>query len=316
MFSPKNHKNRIKGEHDMSEAHNNLPHFLTDDTPYYCTATDTNLQCKENDKHFLNIKGEFVLNELHMVAPVYLLNEYFQTNDGTIVVENNSVKYLGVHIDNNLKFDKYIKITCCKISRMVNMFWKCSIENFEIKKQIYHALVESHLNYGILLYASNYSKYLTGLEHSVDVVDKTPSNLKHLVVIQNRILRAIFRIPKFDKINKVYNNTSHLYKKFNVLKLRELYLYNLALLCHDAIYSANCPTRISERFTLCTDIAKRTLRSHELDLYYPSFKLLNTQRKPSIAGAMFWNSLPDNIKNTSSLPIFKRELKEYLTSAY
>ena len=249
-----------------------------------------------------------------MVTPVYFINEHFQTSDGTIIVENSSVKYLGVHIDNSLKFDRHIKITCCKISRMVNMFWKCPIQNIEIKKQIYHALVESHLNYGILMYASNFSKYLT--EHNDEGIDKTPNNLKQLVVSQNKILRSIFQIPKYDRINKVYNNTSTLYKKLNVLKLHDLYLYNLGLLCHDAIYSPYCPSRISELFTLRTDIIERNLRTHELDLYYSPFKLLNTQRKPSIAGAIFWNSLPDCIKSTSSLRTFKLELKTYLNKNY
>ena len=312
MFGPNYHINRIKGEHDMTEAHDNLPHFLTDEDPYY-TLTDTFEHSVENDKKILNRIGEFLLNELHMIAPVYIMKEHFETSDDTIVVENSSVKYLGVHIDNNLKFDKYIRITSSKISRMVGMFWKCPIDNLEIKKQIYHALVESHLNYGILLYASNYSKYLT--EH-VECADKTPNNLKQLVVMQNKILRAIFRIPKFDKINKVFNSTSILYKKLNVLKLQDLYLYNLGLLCHDAIYSHECPARISELFTLRTDISKKTLRSHELDLYYPAFKSLNSQRRPSIAGAMFWNTLPGNIKSTSSLPTFKKELKLYLTRDY
>ena len=95
----------------------------------------------------------------------------------------------------------------------------------------------------------------------------------------------------------------------NVLKLEDLYLYNLGILCHDAIYSPNCPSGIKEMFTLRSTINERILRTHELDLYYSPFKLKNTQRKPSTAGAMFWNSLPGNIKSTSSLPSFKSELK-------
>ena len=56
-------------------------------------------------------RGEFILNDLHLITPKYLIQEHFQTNDGTITVENTSVKYLGLHIDNNLKFDKHINIT-------------------------------------------------------------------------------------------------------------------------------------------------------------------------------------------------------------
>ena len=74
--------------------------------------------------------------------------------------------------------------------------------------------------------------------------------------------------------------------------------------------------RMKELFRLRTDIIDRNTRANELDLYYTSTKLQSTAKRPSIAGASFWNSLPDRIKGISSLPSFKTELKALLTSKY
>ena len=162
------------------------------------------------------------------------------------------------------------------------------------------------------MYASNFSKHVT----SSDARNSIPNNLTHLVVTQNKILRAIFRIPKYDRINNVYNDTSLLYKNLDVLKLEDLYRYSLGLLIHNSIYSPSYPTRIKELFTLRTDIIDRNTRTNEMDLYYPTPKTMNTERKPSIAGSKLWNSLPEQLKKIKSLHKFKTELKKYLTRNY
>ena len=304
MFGPTYNKNYIKGEHDMSELHTAIPAYLTDIEHFNVDAST---------KNELNLNGEFLLNELHHITPKYLIQEHFQTSDGTITIENTSVKYLGIHIDRDLKFKKHINITCCKINRMVNTFWKCPIQNIDIKKQIYHALVESHLNYGILLYAANYSKNVV----NSDVVrNYTPNNLKQLVITQNKILRAILQVAKYDKNQNKYNATSPLYKQLGVLKLEDLYRYNLGILCHNSLYNHNSPVSMKERFTLRKDVVNKNTRTDDMDLYYQTTKFSKTQQKPSLAGAIFWNSLPALIKNIKSNSRFKLELKIYLSKNY
>ena len=129
-------------------------------------------------------------------------------------------------------------------------------------------------------------------------------------------MRAIFRIPKYDRTNNVYNDSSSLYKKLNVLKLNDLYRFNLGILCHNVIHSQTCPIRMKELFTLRADIIDRNTRANELDFYFTSTNLQNTAKRPSIAGAAFWNSLPDKLKGISSLPSFKTQLKALLISKY
>ena len=134
----------------------------------------------------------FILNELHFITPDYLTKEYFESDDGAITVENETVKYLGLHIDRDLKFDKHINITCCKVNRMVGSFWKCTDLGIETKKVIYHSLVESHLSFGITIYAANFGKTLM----SNYANDYYPLNLKPLKKSTKQNTQVYFQIKK------------------------------------------------------------------------------------------------------------------------
>ena len=137
-FGP--HYNKVyvnKGEHDLTELHDALPQFLFE--PY-------NWEEGDPDHREINKKGEFILQELYKVCPRYLLNDCISMPDGSIVTEPDTVKYLGVYFDNKLSFKKQIDVLCCKLSRMVGIFWKSEHMNMESKKIVYHGLVESHLN--------------------------------------------------------------------------------------------------------------------------------------------------------------------------
>ena len=88
-----------------------------------------------------------MLHELHKICPKYFISEYIETVNGSLFCENESVKYLGIQFDSRLKFKKQTAIVTCKVSRMINSFWKMPNIGLEIKKTIYQSLVESHLNY-------------------------------------------------------------------------------------------------------------------------------------------------------------------------
>ena len=230
-----------------------------------------------------------------------------------MIMESNEVKYLGLYIDNKLEFSKQINILCCKINRMTGIFWKCPDIDLGTKKVIYHSLVESYLNYGILIWGSNFNKQICG---SV-CEDYTPSNLKPLKKAQNQVLRAIFRKKKYYKTTKTNTPSSPLYKELEFLKLYDLYCYNLAILCFEYYHNKNFPEKIGELFTPRSEISQRETRQHHLDLHVSNkIRLANTCKKPSVAGSAFWNKLPDSIKNISSKKKFKNKLKDYLINQY
>ncbi len=233
--------------------------------------------------------------------------------DDLEVYEPEYVKYLGVYFDNHLSFNRHIDVVNCKVNRIVGILWKNTHLTLEAKKTIYFVLVESHINYGILTWASVFSKCINNKDYGEDYI---PMNLLQLVRTQNKIIRAIFRKPKFDKKTQTHVSVTPLYKSLGILKLKDLYLYNLAIMAHDFFYNNCLPDSLADKFDRKCDATQSNTRSAPLDLYYRTPKLSYTYRKPTIAASAFWNYLPTTLRSIKARNTFKIELKKFLISSY
>ena len=172
-----------------------------------------------------------------------------------------------------------------------------------------------------------------------------PENLKMIKKSQNKLIRAIFRLPRYDKKSRTYTDMSPLYKKLGVLKLKDLYWYNMCLLCFNYLNDRQFPTKLGNHFQKKSDISFRNSRTSDSivgnvitnkiitrdisecniitddrltnnDLYFTPTNLVSTFKKPSISGSAFWNNLPLDIKETKKLNSFKDKLHNYLINKY
>ena len=301
FFGPHYPFNYIKGEHDLTELHETGPLYLFQHPdPDYDGPNHT----------IVNKRGEFCLEELHRMAPKYLLEEHILNDDCTIITANDKVKYLGLFIDTKLHFKHQISIVCCKINRMIGVFWKClNTINIETKKIIYHSLVESYLNFGIMIWCSELSKNLM----SEKDLNHIPDKLIPIRTSQNKILRAIHGKAKKDKKTAEYCTSSPLYKQLNVLKFHDLYYYNLCILAYDYHNAKVFPEAIHEKFS--RQPSNHGLRSNNLNLTYSLPNLTNTYKKPSIASTIIWNKIPNKIRELPKSG-FKNKLKQFFIEKY
>ena len=302
-FGPHYRKVYTKGEYDLTELHEITPTFML--TEPWDTPDDP-------DFHDLNKKGEFILHDLHKITPQYILEESIEMPDGTTILEPDNVKYLGVWFDNNFKFTRHIDILTSKISRIVGVLWRSQHLTLEVKKMIYSGLVEAHLNYGIVTWASEFATNIS----STNVLEHVPDSLQKIVKAQNKVIRAIFRRPNYDKKTKSHTRVTPLYKELNVLKLSDLYYFNLATLGHNFFHTNTLPTKIAEKLSKCTDKTSQVTRTLNTNLYYktPSSKLM--QKRPTTAVSAYWNYLPAEIKMCKSINSFKSKLKCFLIEKY
>ena len=195
---------------------------------------------------------------------------------------------------------------------MISTFWKCTDLDISIKKVVYHSLVESHINYGIIIWCSEYSKNML----TDSMYNRIPEVLKSIITAQNKIIRAIFRKPKYDRVTHEYTKMTPLYAQLNVLRLQELYYYNLGVLVHDYFHKATFPELLKEEFDTFRNENSQNTRSMSMNLNYKVPNYINSYRKPTIAGSMFWNSLPNDLKCISSKNLFKIKLKTHLLTRY
>ena len=159
---------------------------------FYMFADDTAIMIKARNAEHL----QSVINE---VMP--LVTDWFQTNRlslnvqkthyqiysmsfapdidvfiGTKKVERRRcVKYLGIHIDENLKWKTHIASIAATLSRNIGIMGKAKyLLSAREVILLYNALVLPHLNYCVAIWGKNY-----------------PSNIKKLKLLQKREVRII-----------------------------------------------------------------------------------------------------------------------------
>ena len=110
--------------------------------------------------------------------------------------------------------------------------------------------------------------------------------------------------------------SSPLYKELDVLKLCDLYYYNLATTAHEFYYGQCLPSKINDKYVKKENITQVKTRHNELELYYQIPSLMTTYKKPTLISAALWNTLPTEIRCIETKNAFKRKLKRYFTDKY
>ena len=76
----------------------------------------------------------------------------------------DSVKFLGVTVDKNLKFNHHISLVCSKVSRSIGIMYKLKpFFPLCILKNIYYSLIYPYLIYGNLIWGGTYKIHLEPL---------------------------------------------------------------------------------------------------------------------------------------------------------
>lgn len=148
-----------------------------------------------------------------------------------------------------------------------------TISTIEAVKLAYYALYESHIRYGIIVWGS------------------TPGgNLQRVLILQKRAIRILAGLKPRDSCREAF-------REWGILTVPSIYIT-------EAIMYA-----VKENLPRFTHIHQHDTR-HSKDFNLPAHRLALFQRKPSYAGARFFNALPPTLKN--SLPTtLKKNLKDW-----
>ena len=201
---------------------NDLPNISNFETTFF--ADDTNLHLSH---HNINILQSQVVTEINKIS------NWMNTNNLTInykksccmIISNKSnksthfkltindnaieksdnVKYLGVHFDNKLTWEKHINTMSKKFSKVCGMIHKLRhYVPLSTLKLIYFSMFHSQIQYSLLNWGRTAKNHLRKLE-----------------VLQNNILRACLFLPRN------YPTTS-LYSKLKVLKIKDMFQMEIA----------------------------------------------------------------------------------------
>ena len=193
----------------------------------------------------------------------------------------SSIRFLGIELDHNLKFDLHINNIANKISKINGIIYKMR-GNFPryILTKLYFSLIEPHLNYCSIIFGNSYQNHLDSLE-----------------IAQRKCVRTIFGANFLAHPNPIF-------LQLKILKFKDI--YKLALGSH--LYKNH--NLISE-FSLHHGYDTRN-RNYLI----PQFqRLTQTQHQSvNVQAPIIWNLIPSNIKICNNIKLFKKKFKEHLKS--
>ncbi|KAL1447456.1 hypothetical protein WDU94_000018, partial [Cyamophila willieti] len=193
----------------------------------------------------------------------------------------NSTRYLGIQIDQHLKWNTHTKNLHTKLRHLMHVFNNLRrVCSKDILRMVYYAFVQSLLQYCICSWGGAYSNTLDPLRRS-----------------QNIILRLILHKDRLF-------HSDQLYSSMDVFNLHDLYLYKLILysIKYDHYWTLNMNTYNTRQRGQA-----QIIRTH---------KSL-TQRHFCYLGQKTYNIIPTNLKTYKNLPILlKLKTKEYIKTSH
>ncbi len=211
------------------------------------------------------------------------------TMDGNILKRVHEFKYLGVILQDNLKWNSHIQHITKKIAKASYFLTKVRhYVDLASLKMLYNSLIKPHLNYCVTVWG--------GAPKTI---------LKPIINLQKKIVRII--------THSVFDHPSApLFSKLNLLPLEQLYKLNVSTLMYKIHH--NLVTG-EYNVTSITKTHQYNTRSSTNLNYYQKFQKTNRGLQSFTSqGIKLWNKIPAADK---SLPIhlFKKKLRQYLTNS-
>ena len=130
-------------------------------------------------------------------------------------------------------------------------------------------------------------------------------NIKKLQLIQNHAARLVKKAPK-------RSSATSLLLSLHWLPVRQRIMYKIAVITYNCLYDDAAPQYLKDLITQY--VPPRALRSSQKNLLLVKKTNLKTfgDRSFSYAAPDVWNRLPEDVKSSETLSIFKKKLKTHL----
>ena len=207
--------------------------------------------------------------------------------------QTDCIKYLGVYLDEKLKWHKRIDYIESKLSAATGALYNLrKYVTQTVLISVYYSLVYSYLQYSVI-YWGNTTKTL----------------LHKLQVKQNHIVRILSR--KLKRKTKL----KPLYEKFKFLNVEGVFKLETAKFMMK-LNTNKLPDIFTKNFAKVASVHSHFTRSSSSNDYYvPRSFFVKTNQSIRITGAKIWNNLPSEIKDkvgSVSYRLMSKQLKEHL----
>jgi hypothetical protein len=156
-------------------------------------------------------------------------------------------------------------------------------------------MVQSHLNYGILVWGG--------------AIVATNGFLK-LGKLQDKIVFNLFSTANENK----YRDLNAIYRRNKILKVDDLYIYNAAVMIYRVLYCDVAPFVFGKLVSLLRNHNYLTRNGNTFKLPIPTVRTIKLNFL--YQAIRIWNELPNDLKSSKTLCAFKKGYKGVLLNKY
>ena len=286
---------------DLPNCMQTIPRFFADDIALLITH-DTPEELKLRTNSELPRISEWMLcNTLTLntsktnalfISPCLRKQIFQHPLNHTIIHPSSTARYLGVLLNDKLKFDSHLTFLESKLSRSVGIISRLS--GYLPTKTLltsYYSLVHTHLLYALPIWASTYDTYLIKIQR-----------------LQNKAIRILTKCRVSDRITPRFHD-------LQILQVNDMFKYEIGKLMHQYTHK-KLPEHFNNYFTYMSKVHSYSTRNNVTNqIAQPRFSTSRSQKSFKFIGAKLWNEISYSIKQLS-YPKFKSEYKNFLLSKY
>ena len=273
--------------------------IFADDTNLFCLGDDLSVLVNTVNIELKKLESWFKVNKLSLNVSKsnYMLfgnkkSDNYNVQLSGINLEKVVVtKFLGVLIDYQLNWNKHIQNVRFKVSKVVGIMYKIRHKvDSNILLMIYNSLILPYLTYCIDIWGNTYK-----------------SRIRDLILLQKRAVRIIDNAGYRD-------HTTSIFRKYKLLKLEDIIHLQTCILMYKAD-KGTLPGNIQQNFQKNKDVHCYNTRSKE-NFFAKQTTTKMVKMSINFKGKELWNALPKNLKNSASLSVFKKRLKNHMLNNY
>ena len=266
-------------------------------------ADDTNILLSDKNLETLQNKFETVLNstntwfrdnqlvlnkEKTLYMPFNNISTFHTNSSLNNIKPTNEAKFLGITISSNLTWDSHILQVASKIKPGIAILYKVrNLIDEAALLQVYHALVQSHISYGILLWG-----------------DAPQGRIEILLKLQKKALRIIAR-------KNMRTSCRPLFSKYKILTVPSLYILESACYAKKTILIENQSSENILSIRRTSEIHTHNTRNRN-DIFIPNIPKRKRRLDTKFKSSIIYNKLPRTLKEIDSAKKFRIATKHFL----
>lgn len=261
-------------------AYNKSANVIVDQLNY--DLSNLSHWCAENKLCINPTKTHFVifhsqLRTIELTSPLRLQNH--------VIHPSSDVMFLGLLLDQHLKFNLHTKLLSKKIGFGLRVLIK-SRHYFPryIMISLYHAFIHSHLQYCVSTWGNTYATHLAHVQH-----------------LQTQALRLI-------TFSSFMAHAKPIFHSLNILPVINIFQQKVTTV----IYRARAQEIFIDSLTATALLNYNNTRfSENNNVLLPKAKTNYGQFTAYFMGISIWNRLPNHIKSSRTSTQFSRRVKQY-----